>query len=140
MLGLSGNLSYAGSVYLCICVFVFVYLCMRHLGISVQMSSDLELSENVWFVWSKTSLSGIQGMVTTNQTTNRVNLEQVCLQNSELSRLLKLADLHHQICHHHPLPYHLSGLECDLVDFTLVIKDLKRPVLIDILIFIHKHF
>ena len=28
------------------------------------MSSDLELSENVWFVWSKTSLSGILGMVT----------------------------------------------------------------------------
>ena len=42
-------------VYLCICVFVFVYLCMRHLGISVLISSDLELSENIWFVWSKTS-------------------------------------------------------------------------------------
>ena len=56
MLGLSGTLSYAVYVSLCLCVFVFVYLCMRHLGISVQISFDLELSENVWFVWSKTSL------------------------------------------------------------------------------------
>ena len=42
-------------LYLCICVFVFVYLCMRHLEISVLISLDQELSENVWFVWSKTS-------------------------------------------------------------------------------------
>ena len=42
-------------LYLCICVFVFVYLCMRHLVISVLISLDQELSENVWFVWSKTS-------------------------------------------------------------------------------------
>ena len=58
MLGLSGTLSYARFVYLCICVFVFVYLCMRHFGISVQISLDLELSENIWFVWSKTSYCG----------------------------------------------------------------------------------
>ena len=45
-------------VYLCICVFVFVYLCMRHLEISVLISLDQELSENVWFIWSKTSYSG----------------------------------------------------------------------------------
>ena len=44
-------------LYLCICVFVFVYLWMRHLMISV-LSLDQELSENVWFVWSKTSHSG----------------------------------------------------------------------------------
>ena len=55
MLGVSGTLSYARFVYLCICVFVFVYLCMRHLVISVLISVDQELSENVWFVWSKTS-------------------------------------------------------------------------------------
>ena len=45
-------------MYLCICICVFVYLCMRHLVISVLISLDQELSENVWFVWSKTSYSG----------------------------------------------------------------------------------
>merc|ERR1712212_500546 len=45
-------------LYLCICVFVFVYLCMRHLEMSVLISLDQELSENVWFIWSKTSNSG----------------------------------------------------------------------------------
>ena len=45
-------------LYLCICVFVFVYLCRRHLVISVLISLDQELSENVWFVWSKTPYSG----------------------------------------------------------------------------------
>merc|ERR1712198_223748 len=44
--------------YLCICVFVFVYLCMRHLAISVLISLDQELSENIWFAWPKTSYSG----------------------------------------------------------------------------------
>ena len=57
-MGLSGTSSYAVFVYLCICVFVFVYLCMRHLVISVLISLDQELSENVWFLWSKTSYSG----------------------------------------------------------------------------------
>ena len=39
-------------------VFVFfVYLCMRHVMISVLISLDQELSENVWFVWPKTSYS-----------------------------------------------------------------------------------
>ena len=42
-------------LYLCICVFVFVYLCMRHLVISVLISWDQELSENIWFVWPKAS-------------------------------------------------------------------------------------
>ena len=42
-------------LYLCICVFVFVYLCMRHLVISILISLNQELSENLWFVWSKTS-------------------------------------------------------------------------------------
>ena len=37
---------------------VFVYLFMRHLVISVLVSLDQELSENVWFVWSKPSYSG----------------------------------------------------------------------------------
>ena len=58
MLGLSGTFLYAVCVYLCICVSVFVYLCMRHLVISVLISLDQELSENVWFVWSKPSYSG----------------------------------------------------------------------------------
>ena len=31
---------------------------MGHLVISVLISSDQELSENVWFIWSKTSNSG----------------------------------------------------------------------------------
>ena len=60
MLGLSGTSSYAVFVYLCICicVFLFVYLSMRHLLIAVMISLDQELSENVRFVWSKTSHSG----------------------------------------------------------------------------------
>merc|ERR1711895_69234 len=45
-------------LYLCICVFVFVYLCMRHLVISILISLNQELSENLWFVWSETSYSG----------------------------------------------------------------------------------
>ena len=55
MLGLSGTSAYTIFVYLCICVFVFVYFCMRHLVISVKISLGQELSENVLFVWSKTS-------------------------------------------------------------------------------------
>ena len=58
MLGLSGTFLYAVCVYLCICVSVFVYLCMTHMVISVLISLDQELSENVWFVWSKPSYSG----------------------------------------------------------------------------------
>ena len=45
-------------LYLCICIIVFVYLSMRHLVISVLISWDQELSENIWFVWPKTSYSG----------------------------------------------------------------------------------
>ena len=58
MLGLSGTLYYAECVYLCICVFVFVYLFMRHLVISILIYLDQELSENLWFVWSKVEISG----------------------------------------------------------------------------------
>ena len=79
MLGLSGTLSCALFVYLCICVFVFVYLCMRHLVISVLISLDQVLSENIWFVWSKPSYSGdkwrcYQGG-TTNQPTKQRKIE-----------------------------------------------------------------
>merc|ERR1712077_39971 len=56
-------------LYLCICVFVFVYLYMRHLEISVLISLNQELSENVWFIWSKTSYSGDVTM-RDGQTTN----------------------------------------------------------------------
>ena len=55
MMGLYGTVN---MLYLCICVFVFVYLCMRHLVISVLISLDQELSENIWVVWSKTLYSG----------------------------------------------------------------------------------
>ena len=51
-------LAFRHMLYLCICVFVFVYVCMRHLVISVFISLDQKLLENVWFVWSKTSYSG----------------------------------------------------------------------------------
>ena len=54
-MGLYGTVN---MLYLCICVFVFVHFCMRRLVISVLISLDQELSENVWFVWSKTSYSG----------------------------------------------------------------------------------
>ena len=65
-------------LYLCICVFVFVYLCMRHLVISVLISLDQVLSENIWFVWSKPSYSGDkwrchQGGKTQGGTTNQPN-------------------------------------------------------------------
>ena len=52
MMGLYGTVN---MLYLCICLFVFVYLCMRHLVISILISLNQELSENLWFVWSKTS-------------------------------------------------------------------------------------
>ena len=48
------------AMYLCICIFVFLYLCMRHLVISVLISLDQELSENIWFVWPKTFYSPVQ--------------------------------------------------------------------------------
>ena len=58
MLRLSCTLPPAVFVYLRICIFVFVYLCMRHLVKPVLISLDQELSENIGFVWSKTSYSG----------------------------------------------------------------------------------
>ena len=54
-MGLYGTVN---MLYLCICVFVFVYFCMRHLVISVLISLDQELSENIWFVWSRTCYKG----------------------------------------------------------------------------------
>ena len=51
-------LALCNMLYLCICIFVFVYLSMRHLVISVLISWDQELSEDIWFVWPKTSYSG----------------------------------------------------------------------------------
>ena len=47
-------------LYVCICVFVYLCLCIfvRHLVISVLISLDQALSENIWFVWSKSSFSG----------------------------------------------------------------------------------
>ena len=71
MLGLSGTLSCALFVYLCICVFVFVYLCIRHLAISVLISLDQVLSENIWFVWSKPSYSGDKWRCHQGGTTNQ---------------------------------------------------------------------
>ena len=73
MMGLYGTVN---MLYLCICVFVFVYLCMRHLVISVLISLDQELSENVWFVWSKTSYSGDVTPVTDRQTHRQWKVEQ----------------------------------------------------------------
>ena len=73
MMGLYGTVN---MLYLCICVFVFVYLCMRHLVISVLISLDQELSENVWFVWSKTSYSGDVTPVTHRQTHRQGKVEQ----------------------------------------------------------------
>ena len=51
-------LALCNMLHLCICVFVFVYLSMRHLIISVLISLDQELSENICFVWFKTSYIG----------------------------------------------------------------------------------
>ena len=55
---LSATLTNAVFAYLCICVFVFVYLQVRHPGTLFLRSLYHHLSENVWFVWSKTSYSG----------------------------------------------------------------------------------
>ena len=46
------------QLYLRICVFVFVYLQVRHPGTLFLRSLNHHLSENIWFVWSKTSYSG----------------------------------------------------------------------------------
>ena len=40
--------------YLCICVFVFVHLQVRHLGTLFLRSWYHYLLENIWFLWSKT--------------------------------------------------------------------------------------
>ena len=55
---LSAPLTNAVFAYLCICVFVFVYLQVRHPGTLFLRSWYHHLSENIWFVWSKTSYSG----------------------------------------------------------------------------------
>ena len=55
---LSAPLTNAVFAYLCICVFVFVYLQVRHPGTLFLRSLYHHLSENIWFVWSKTSYSG----------------------------------------------------------------------------------
>ena len=54
----SATLTNAVFAYLCICVFVFVYLQVRHPGTLFLRSLYHHLSENIWFVWSKTSYSG----------------------------------------------------------------------------------
>jgi len=56
MLGLCATLTEAVFVYLCICV--FVYLHIRHLGTFFLRSLYHYLSENIWFVWSKTLHNG----------------------------------------------------------------------------------
>ena len=48
MLGLSATLTEAVFVYLCISVFVFVYLHVRHLGTLFLRSLYHYLSENIW--------------------------------------------------------------------------------------------
>ena len=69
-------------LYLRICVFVFVYLQVRHPGTLFLRSLYHHLSENIWFVWSKTSYSGdkrrcYQAGRTTNERTNeRTNKQQ----------------------------------------------------------------
>ena len=47
MLGLSGTLSYAVFVYLCICVVVFLYLRFWHMGISFLTSLNNPLFKNI---------------------------------------------------------------------------------------------
>ena len=50
-------------LYLCICVCVFVYETLGNISL---ISLDQELSENIWFLWSKTSyIVEISGDVTT---------------------------------------------------------------------------
>ena len=44
-----------------ICVFVFVYLCVRHLVISVLISLDQELSENIWVYGLRHHIKVISG-------------------------------------------------------------------------------
>ena len=46
------------TVLLICCICVFVHLCMRHLVISVLISLNQELLENIWFVWSRTYHKG----------------------------------------------------------------------------------
>ena len=53
---LSAILTNTVFVCLCICAFVFVYLQVRHPGTLFLRSLYHHLSENISFVWSKTSL------------------------------------------------------------------------------------
>ena len=82
MLGLSATLTEAVFVYLCICVFVFVYLHVRHLGTLFLRSLYHYLSENIWFVWSKTLHNGEKlrchacDRQTDRQTDTHVKVEQ----------------------------------------------------------------
>ena len=46
------------KLYFCFYVFVFVYLQVRHSKTLFLRSLYHHLSENIWFVWSKTSYSG----------------------------------------------------------------------------------
>ena len=98
MMGLYGTVN---MLYLCICVFVFVYLCMRHLVISVLISLDQELSENVWFVWSKTSYSGDVTMRDVRTTTNDDKQGKIMLLS--LWMLEGWVSQYHQIHSYQPL-------------------------------------
>ena len=96
MLGLSGTLSCALFVYLCICVFVFVYLCIRHLAISVLISLDQKLSENVWSKpsYSRDVTKAGQPGQPTNQPTKQRKIE---LLSKPESRNILSQPLHYRL-------------------------------------------
>ena len=79
MLGLSGTLSYAVLAYLYICVFVFVYLCMKH-NISVDILGPRAFRKcMVCMVENSIKWYFGHGDDDDNDDDdNRVNLEQVC--------------------------------------------------------------
>ena len=58
------NIAYIGSwkhfvsVFVCVCVSLSLYLSFCNSSSQSLSSPDDELSENIWFVWSRTSYSG----------------------------------------------------------------------------------
>ena len=105
-------------LYLCICVFVFVYLCMRHLVISVLTSLDQELSENIWFVWSETYFGenvGCHARPRTDDGQRNVKIElEFWKQNSQSAKVLHT--------HLSMERSHIRNIKRQLTKLTLLLK------------------
>ena len=85
------NIAYIGSwkhfvsVFVCVCVSLSLYLSFCNSSSQSLSSPDDELSENIWFVWSRTSYSGDKWRChhadgrTDKQTNKQVKIELLSL-------------------------------------------------------------